>query len=77
MPGTFAHFVLALDAATALRGKSQVRVAVNRYSPFTLLGANSPDFPLVVLSKTWEDLLHGPSAGAIIEPAITLLRSMA
>lgn len=82
MPGTFAHFVLVHEAAAALsKAFRQVKIAVNRFGPFTLLGANSPDFPLLdfpvmLFSKKWEDLLHGPTAGAVIEPAISLLRSL-
>ena len=76
MPGTFAHFVLVHEAAAALTGHPEIKIAIKKFSPFALLGANSPDFPLLVLSKTWEDLLHGPTAGAVIEPAISLLRSL-
>lgn len=81
MPDTFAHFVLVHFASAKLRGHKQVKIAVNKFNRFALLGANSPDFPMldfpqVFFDNKWENLLHGPTAGAIIEPAIQLLRSI-
>lgn len=82
MPGTFAHFVLVHEAAASLRATyRQVKIAVNKYARFALLGANSPDFPLLdfpvmLFSKKWENLLHGFTAGQVIDPAISLLRSL-
>lgn len=82
MPGTFAHFVLVHEAAASLsKTYRQVKIAVNKYARFALLGANSPDFPLLdfpvmLFSKKWENLLHGPTAGQIIEPAISLIRHL-
>lgn len=83
MPGTFAHFVLVHEAAAALsKSCRQVKIAVNKFARFALLGANSPDFPLLdfpvmLFSKKWESLLHGSTAGNVIKPAISLLRSLA
>lgn len=82
MPGTFAHFVVVHEAVVAIsKAYRQVAIAVKKFNPFTLLGANSPDFPLLdfpvmLFSKKWENLLHASTAGAIIDPAISLLRTM-
>lgn len=76
MPATFAHFTLFYEALAGLTGHDQLRIALKKYSQFGLLGTNSPDFPIVVCNKLWEDLLHGPTAGNVIPPAISLLRSL-
>lgn len=81
MPSTFAHFVLVHEAATALTGRGQCKIAIKKFFPFALLGANSPDFPLLdfpimFLNKRWEELLHGPTAKSVIVPAIELLNSL-
>jgi len=79
MPATFAHYTLfykSLENWLSRGGRNQIRLALGKFSPFGLLGSNSPDFPIVAKDPIWEDFLHGSTASRIVPPAVSLLRTL-
>ncbi|NCO46894.1 MAG: zinc dependent phospholipase C family protein, partial [Vibrio sp.] len=58
------------------RTNKELRIALGKYSTLGLLGSNSPDFPLLVGSKLWEEYLHGPTSAHVIRSALRVLPTL-
>lgn len=76
MPAPFAHFTLFEKAKEKLCESDDftlIQTSISDYSEFGLLGANSPDFPIVCLDKAWEGNLHGSTASNYVKAAIEII----
>lgn len=76
MPAPFAHFTLFEKAKEKFCESDdliRIQTSISDYSEFGLLGANSPDFPIVCFDKVWEGNLHGSTASNYVKAAIDLI----